>query len=182
MQADLEESSESEDDAQQADAAGEVQQPFPLSKGADAEHGNGDGEQGFGHIELVIEEVEVVVLFGIAFGFRLYFILFLIVTGNEGLVFFYDRIAAGLFLELYDLKGILRIGLLCAFGLEIGPCVDGVGLCLIHGLDDIAVLDIADGHKGGGDGYKQGDHGIDLAFACVLQRLPDRVCDLCHIS
>lgn len=103
-------------------------------------------------------------MFGVAFGLGLYIVLLFIVTGDGGLVLFYDRIAAGLFLDLYDLKGILRIGLLSAFGLEVGPCVDGVGLGLIHGLDDIAVLDIADGHEGGGDGYEEGDQGVDLAF------------------
>ena len=178
MQADLKEGGQSEDDAEQADAAGKVQQPFPLSEGADAEHGDRDGEQGFGHIELIIEEVEVVVLFGIAFGLGLYIILLLFVTGDGGFVLFYGGIAAGLFLDLYDLKGILRIGLLGAFGLEIGPCVDGMGLCLVHGLDDVTVLDIADGHEGGGDGYEEGDQCIDPAFACFFQWFLDGVCDV----
>jgi len=181
VQADLEEGCQSEDDAQQADAAGKVQQPFPLGEGADAEHGDRDGEQGFCHIELIIEEIEVVVLFGEAFSLRLYIVLFFFVAGDGGLVFFYNRIAAGLFLDPDELKGILRIGLLCAFGLEIGPCIDGVGLCLVHGLDDVAVLDIADGHKGGGDGYKKGDQGVDPAFACVFQIILDRVRDVGHM-
>lgn len=44
VQADLEEGCETEYDAQQADAGGKVQQPFPLGEGADAEHGDRDGE------------------------------------------------------------------------------------------------------------------------------------------
>src|ERR1700744_3534304 len=73
MQADLQEGCYSEDDAECAHAAGKPEEPFALGQGGNTKHRYGDGKQGFCHIELVVEEVEVVVLFLISF--RLFFYL-----------------------------------------------------------------------------------------------------------
>jgi hypothetical protein len=54
-------------------------------------------------------------------------------------------------------------------------------LRLVHGLDDVPVLDIADGHKGCRNGHEKGHQGINPALAGVLYRLLHRIGYFIHI-
>jgi len=40
-----------------------LQQPSLLRQGCNAEHSDGNGEQGFRHVELVVKEIDIIILF-----------------------------------------------------------------------------------------------------------------------
>jgi len=47
--------------------------------------------------------------------------------------------------------------------------IDAVDLRLLHALVDVVILDLADAHEGGEQGYRDGDGGVELAASRLLR-------------
>ncbi len=182
----MEESRQTEDQADAREDPRHGEEPPLPGEGRDPRQRHGHTQAGLRQVELVVMDIHRLVVFGGLLRLGLDLLLFPFVLfrgrflgGDAGFHLGLRRwLQSGAHVELdpQHLHRVLSDVLLGALALVVGPLVHRSGLGLLHRLDDIAVLHIAQGHEGRHHGHEKRDEPVQAAVArMVLDLLLDRI-------